>query len=325
MAARQARITFLAGFVAGLLALLAATVATGSQQDRPNGAGLVIRHGDGTLIYAYVEFEGETINGEELLARSGLAFTVAPFGGFGAGICAIDNEGCPADDCWCASYSSPAYYWHYFAWNGDGWGKLPHGASSRELRDGDIDGWSWTAGDAGLPAVSIDEIARLNGFERGPPPTPISPPTPTDTPTATAPPEPSAIATGTATQPAAITSTQPATVTTDPPAAQTPSSTLATPTATATSTMPDPTATETSRAPAQAASATSEASPTATRAGSGSGAVIVRPSETPEPLVPAREQRLSDDRGNLLLFSGFALAIAGIGGLIVLVRMRGTS
>jgi hypothetical protein len=321
MRSRRARASFLAGFIAGLLALLAATLATGAQQDRPNGAGLVIRHGDGTLIYAYVEFEGESISGEDLLVRSGVDVTVAPFGGFGAGICAIDNEGCPADDCWCESYSSPAYYWHYFAWNADGWGKLPHGASSRELRDGDIDGWSWTAGEPGLPAVSIDEIARLNGFERGPPPTP--PPAPTGTPTATAPPEPSA--TAAATQAPTGTATQPATATLDQPAARTPSSTLATATATATSTMPDPTATETSRAPAQAASATSEASPTATRAGSGSGAVIVRPSAMPEPLVPAREQSSSDDRGNLLLFSGFALAIALIGGLIVLVRMRGTS
>src|SRR5215207_6023946 len=60
--------------------------------ERPNGAGLVVRHGDGTLLYVYVQFEEETISGIELLYRSGLELTVAPFGGLGEAVCRLNGE-----------------------------------------------------------------------------------------------------------------------------------------------------------------------------------------------------------------------------------------
>jgi hypothetical protein len=154
--------------------------------------GLVVRHGDGTLIYAYVQFEEESITGLDVLVRSGLALAVAPFGGLGGGVCSLDGEGCPADDCWCASYSTPAYFWHYYARQDGNWNEQLIGASSRVLHDGDIDGWSWTADASGLPDVTIDEIALLNGVDRNAPTeTPTSPPTPTpEPPTPTPTPEP---------------------------------------------------------------------------------------------------------------------------------------
>lgn len=299
-----------------------------------------MRHGDGTLVYAYVEFDTETISGEELLLRSGLEIVVAPFSGLGSGVCAIDGEGCPADDCYCASYSSPAYYWNYYARTGAGWAVQLRGPTGRQLADGDIDGWSWTAGDHGLPAVTIDEIAELTGFDRTPDPTatlapqptppslpstPIPPPTaaptspPAATPTATmaasstpVEPSPTGVVTRTATI-APATATNP-----DRPPTATATASPTTTTVAATST-PIPSATAT-----VAASATSTlgmTAPTATPT-AGTGAVIVRPGGTPTPLEPAPDDGGLEER-NLLLFGGFVTLIVGAGAFAVIRRSRG--
>jgi hypothetical protein len=43
-----------------------------------------------------------------------------------------------------------APYWRYFRQAAPGdWQPLPLGASGARVRDGEIDGWSWTAGEAG--------------------------------------------------------------------------------------------------------------------------------------------------------------------------------
>ena len=144
----------------GLLLLLSGGLVSTAAQE-PNVAGLVILHGDGTLVYALVRFEEESINGLELIERSGVDSTVAPFGGLGGGVCSLNGEGCPSDDCWCKSYSSPAFYWHYFIQAEDGWKLHPLGPASRDLGNGDIDGWSWTSGDQTPPETSIGEIAEM--------------------------------------------------------------------------------------------------------------------------------------------------------------------
>lgn len=324
--------------VMGILAILLALAASGvgAQQDRPNGAGLIIRHGDGTLIYAYVEFESETISGEELLLRSGLDLIVSPFPGLGYGVCMINGEGCDADNCYCQSYSNPAYFWHYYSKvEGGGWFTEIRGPSARQLADGDIDGWSWTAGDHGLPEITIDEIAAITGFDRSPPPTPTpEPPPPTPTPepepttTDTPVPEPAAtdtpMPTSTPTTPPEPTTTVEASPTPEPSATPTP-----TPSATSTAT-PAPTSTLTPTA----STSTPSPSPTAETDDSGaiqgtededsengSGAVIVRPGATPEPLDTGG----SDGPGTgLLVFSGFAVALAGAGAVLLLRRRQGT-
>lgn len=313
----------LAALAVVLLAAFSGVPGTSAQEGARNGAGLVVRHGDGTLIYAYVEFDEETISGEELLLRSGLDFVVAPYGGLGTGICAINGEGCPADDCYCESYSSPAYYWNYYARSGEGWAVQLRGPTSRQLADGDIDGWSWTAGDHGLPPVTIDEIAAITGFDRSPdltatptatiaPPTATSPPPPTATPTHEPSPTPTSTPVDTPVPP-----TETATI----PAVK-PSSTEVRATATATATAwPTPvaatvtsTATET---PTSTASATSSPAATATATAS-TGAVIVRPGETAETLEPESETG-SDSQRTLMIFGGF-VALALVGGAVAVVR-----
>jgi hypothetical protein len=132
-------------------------------------AGLVVRQEDGRLTYATVAFTEETINGIELLRRSGIPLVTVSFGGLGEGVCSVDGEGCDVGECRRRVCQGPAEddpYWQYFRWDGtDEWRWLTLGASATDVRDGDVDGWSWTGGDPALPAVTIDEVARLAGFD----------------------------------------------------------------------------------------------------------------------------------------------------------------
>jgi hypothetical protein len=314
-----------ARLIAALLVLVAIALAgiLPAAAQRPNGAGLVIRFGDGSIIYAYVQFEEESITSEELLYRSGLAVAIAPYSGLGAGVCMIDGEGCPSDDCFCQSYTTPAYFWHFYA-NDGGWRELLQGASSRSIGDGDIDGWSWTAGESGLPAVTIDEIALMNGVDRNPPPpteTPTPEPTntlpPTDTPQPTAAQQPTDTPTSTPApaDEAAATGTASATATTAASATATPTPLSNQDGARATNTrVASPTATST-RTP------TAPPPPTLTLVASATTvAVLVQPDGT---TVPVEVVQADDGSSatNLLLFGGL-VAVAGGAGAFVWLRGR---
>lgn len=173
-------------YVLGLWLALALTLAGVSQSsslraEQPNGAGLVIRFGDGQVITAYVTFTEPAITGIDLLQRAGIPVTVAPFGGLGLAVCAIAGQGCPAEDCFCQAKRQPAWFWHYYGLTDDGrWVLHSVGASTRLLRDGDVDGWSWTSGESGLPPLTIEQLAQVHGFERAASSTTLTaPPSPT--------------------------------------------------------------------------------------------------------------------------------------------------
>lgn len=322
-----------------VLFILLTVLGIPASAQRPNGAGVVIRHGDGTLIMAYVQFEEETISGNELLERTGLQITAAPYGGLGTGICMIDNEGCPADNCYCESYDNPAEFWHYYSWDGAAWVLEPFGPSSREIGDGDIDGWSWTGGDSELPPVSIDEIASLNGVDRNPPtPTPEPPPTETPVPPTPTPVPPTATPEPTATQPPPPTPVEasptpaptdtPVPQPTDVPAAtDTPSPSETSPAATqAPTATPSPApATATSAGPTEPDEARAQVSPspsptiTATEAPT-SVAVIITPGSTPQAIV--QESRDEGGSSNLLIFALMAGIVVLVGGGIAGLRWR---
>lgn len=148
-----------------LVVALVSPVAVESQN--LNYAGLVVRHGDGRLIYAYVAFSEESISGVELLRRSGISLVTIGFGGLGEGVCTIDGEGCPAGDCRtrvCQGSGPDAPYWQYFRQRSPGdWQALILGASSTKVRDGDIDGWSWTGRDANIPSLTMEDVAQQAG------------------------------------------------------------------------------------------------------------------------------------------------------------------
>jgi hypothetical protein len=141
--------------------------AAQSTGDALNHAGLVIRHGDGRLTYAYVAFEEEEIGGIELLRRTGVEQVTIPFGGLGEGVCQIDGEGCPASECRrrvCQATGQDSPYWRYFGLDeGGDWVPFALGPSSARVRDGDVQGWSWTPDEAELPAMTLAEVAQLAG------------------------------------------------------------------------------------------------------------------------------------------------------------------
>lgn len=146
-----------------LIAVAFATSIHPVAGSEPNAAGLVVQYGDGSRVYAYVQFAEETISSEELLMRTGLDVVVAPFGGMGAAVCSINGEGCPSSRCWCQSYRSPTYFWHFYALQSGAWAEQLQGMSSRSVSDGDVDGWLWGAGDTTLPNVAFEDIAKANG------------------------------------------------------------------------------------------------------------------------------------------------------------------
>lgn len=150
--------------LATLVILVALTGGAGpAQPTRAAGAvGIVVRHGDGRILYAYVPLTSGQITGAEALQKSGLTLNVAVGGAYGTAVCAIDGEGCesPKENCFCKSYGSPSFYWHYFARGPDGaWRTASIGAGNRVLHDGDVDGWSWTSGDSELASVTLAQIA----------------------------------------------------------------------------------------------------------------------------------------------------------------------
>lgn len=212
--------------LAALLVLLALTGSTGpAQPARAAGAvGIVVRHSDGRLLYAYIPLTGDSITGGEALQKSGLALNVTVGGVYGVAVCQIDGEGCvsPQEDCFCKSYGTPSFYWHYYFRNADGtWRNASLGAGNRVLHDGDIDGWSWTSGESALPPVTLQQIATIVRPARATG-TPLPAPTPaaTGAPT-TAPPQVAALATATTdTQPRAAAVGPSGSVTPVQPAAQ---------------------------------------------------------------------------------------------------------
>nr|MDQ6906090.1 hypothetical protein [Chloroflexota bacterium] len=150
--------------LAALLILISLTGGAGTtQRARAAGAvGIVVRHSDGRILYAYVPLTSDRLSGAEALQKSGLALNVSVGGSFGTAVCAIDGEGCtsPQEDCFCKSYGSPSFYWHYYLRNSDSsWRNSNLGAGNRVLHDGDVDGWSWTSGDNDLPTVTLAQIA----------------------------------------------------------------------------------------------------------------------------------------------------------------------
>ncbi len=109
------------------VALLAALfVGRPVAAEETHHAGLIVRHGDGRLTYAYIAFPEETISGLELLKRSGIPMVTVSFGGLGEGVCSLESEGCPASDCRqrvCQGPGDESPYWRYFREESPGIGK----------------------------------------------------------------------------------------------------------------------------------------------------------------------------------------------------------
>ncbi|MCK4472299.1 MAG: hypothetical protein KAW49_10985, partial [Anaerolineae bacterium] len=186
---RKAHSTYLTLIVLLVLAVVRAS-PPGARAQSPNRAGLVVRFGDGSFITRCVEFSEPQISGYDVLMRSGLNVVAAYYSGEGAAICKIEHEGCLVEDCLTCAYPNYWSYWHLV----DGaWVYSQVGVSGYTVHPGDVEGWSWGAGEP-PSLVPFDQICAPPPTDTPlptdtPPPTDAPPPTDTPPPpTATSPP-----------------------------------------------------------------------------------------------------------------------------------------
>jgi len=159
-------------------------------QAAANQVGLIIMHGDGSVVTRCVDFSEPQINGYDVLQRSGLDLNIE-VAGMGAAICRIDNEGCtyPQQACFCQTEGETSTYWSYWRLGESGWQYSNLGASNAQITPGSLEGWVWGAGTVNStnppPALTFAEVCALATATPSATPTVTLTPTLTPTPTAT--------------------------------------------------------------------------------------------------------------------------------------------
>ena len=191
-------------------------------------AALVMEHADGSVVTRCVAFDSDSISGEDLLNRSGLAWSAQTFGGFGDAVCALDGEPAQYTEC----LGKDRYWAVFVARAGGSWQLANVGISTMTLRDGDAEGFRYVPA-SGLPATPVSAagvcVAAAATPTATPTPTPrprasvaatttTAPPTAGATTAATEPPASGVAPTATATTSAAATTTATTTATPPPPA-----------------------------------------------------------------------------------------------------------
>ena len=150
-----------------LILTLILVVPVRAQQPDPQRAGLVVVHGDGSVVSACVAFAEESICSADLLRRAGLEVVLTGYGGLGYGVCAIGGEGCVTErDCFCRCRGNPCAYWVSSHRSPDGsWAISGVGASAWQVHDGNVDGWVWGDGSTAPPIVSFAEVCPPDTLE----------------------------------------------------------------------------------------------------------------------------------------------------------------
>lgn len=122
-----------------------------------NHAAIVIDTG-GEVKKFCLAFPEESISGAEALRRVDARPVFASFDGSGEAVCSLCGTGCPSSKCFC----DPKRFWAYHR---AGPGGAPYsfsraGASSTAVRNGDVEGWRWGAGEA-PPAATVSEVCNV--------------------------------------------------------------------------------------------------------------------------------------------------------------------
>lgn len=300
-----------------LLPAAAPGLGQGLQQEE-NRAGLVIRFAENNVRTVCVDLgsAGE-LSGEEVLRASGFSTSLAFDPGAGAAVCQIEDTGCDIEQepCFCECTLEPdtdCIYWSYYQLQAGQWQVSNIGASNTIVRPGDVQGWSWSAGQIGAggiapPVFSFDSIclAQVDPTPTNtlPPPAALLPsftPTPDPRfPTATFTPSPTATSTATPTDTAS------------------PTATAVTPSATATQVTPTAT---------QVTPTATQVTPTAESSGSDE-LIAVTPTFTPEPAVtlPSPTDDLANRVNPTLTVAAAtpATATATAGTAVVLIPLVG--
>ncbi len=139
--------------------------AAGSRQEGPNRAAVVVRFSEDNVVSRCVSFSEPTIDGEELLLRSGLN---AGFASDGA-LCSIQNAGCPANDCFCRCPFPECEYWAFYKLTDGAWQYSNLGAAWSQASNGTVQAWSWGPGNwvSGVepPAMTFEQICQAAGSD----------------------------------------------------------------------------------------------------------------------------------------------------------------
>jgi hypothetical protein len=154
----ETKLLYLVQILALTLALLGVGLPSTSAQ-QSNRVGLVISFSDGSLVKRCIEFDTAEISGYEALKSTGMNIVVNFDSGMGAGICKIEDEGCPAESCMTCDVPN---YWSYWHLSGSSWTYSQKGASGYKVQDGDVEGWSWGEGDP-PPLIPFDQICAQIG------------------------------------------------------------------------------------------------------------------------------------------------------------------
>ncbi len=127
-----------------------APVVPGCAAAGSDHAALAVEHSDGSIVTRCVAFNADTISGEELLNKSGVAWSSQTFSSFGDAVCALDGE--PARYVDCLGKDS---YWALFVSRGGGpWQLSSVGISSLTLGNGDAEGFRYVPA-SGVPAAPV--------------------------------------------------------------------------------------------------------------------------------------------------------------------------
>jgi hypothetical protein len=163
-----------------LLAGLLLAALPAAAQAPEHRAGLVVRFPDGSVQTRCVAFDEPSISGEQLLERSGFTATINPQGALGGALCSLNGQGCtyPAQDCFCRCTGPQCEYWAYYHWTdgepdaGGSWQYSTVGASSTQVKDGSLEGWSWGPGNFSSgtepPKIAFGEVCKAGAAVQAP-------------------------------------------------------------------------------------------------------------------------------------------------------------
>lgn len=146
------------------VALLLAVLVVAIPARADGEAGIVVNWGDGRVTSQCVAFEGDSIDGAELLARAG--FSVSEFSGL---VCRIDDVGCTHSGtfnsctCQCRTGSADCTYWSFYTRaSGEPWRYAATGFRAQPLANGDMHAWQWLPAAGGAqpapPALAFEDV-----------------------------------------------------------------------------------------------------------------------------------------------------------------------
>lgn len=173
---RFARSSFVAVAAATAVAIVSAVSVAGAPRalaadDGWNRAVVVVDTGDGVKS-ACVRFRAASITGVELLRTGRMDPEVRSFSGNGAAVCKLCGVGCNAGN-QCLTCQSPKYWQYHQAPAGSsGYTYAQNGAGTSDVRDGDVEGWSWSAEKDPPPFLTVASVCSdpARTFDYTPPP-----------------------------------------------------------------------------------------------------------------------------------------------------------